>query len=124
VAYQNINFPTLKLIHGFKITPTLPTTVVSNFAKEYRITRYSTMKRTFTFPSRNIRYSDWLTIQSFLNSVTWQTDSFNLIIPTDGTTVKVRLSSFPEMQVVALDASNNPTVVQIGDITLIEVFNE
>jgi hypothetical protein len=124
MAYQNINFPTLKLIHGFRTSYNLPTTVVSNFAKEYRITRYANSKRTFTFPGRNLKWADWQVLSTFFNTVTWQTDSFNLVIPDGSGTARVRLASFPTVDIVATDSSNSPIMVFISDIVLIEVFNE
>ena len=48
MAYQNIDFPELKLFHGYVNVRTRPTTIVSNFAKEYRISRYSNTKRIWT----------------------------------------------------------------------------
>lgn len=127
MAYQNVNFPIIKLAHGFRISYNLPTTVVTNFAKEYRITRYANSKRTFTFPGRNIRYSDWQQILTFFNSITWQTDSFNFLILDGSETVKVRLASFPTVDYVGFTGVSNmnvPTMVFISDIVLIEVFNE
>ena len=124
MAYQNISFPTLKLLHGFSIDTNSPTTVVTNFAKEYRIKRFASEKRTFKFPGRNISYTDWNTLKAFFDLVGWQRDSFNLTIPGTGTTVKVRLDSTPSVQYIALNQSNVPTIVSISDISLIEVFNE
>lgn len=124
MAYQNINFPTLKLVHGFITETDLPVKVLSNFAKEYRISRFSTPKKTFKFQSRNLTYADWSTIESFLNTVKWETDSFNFTIPGTATTVKVRLDGIPEVQIVALNSNGTPKIVSVSDIKLIQVFNE
>lgn len=124
MAYQNINFPTLKLKHDFRESQEAPTTIVSNFAKEYRINRFSTAKRTFTFPARNMKYADWQTIATFMDTVDWSKDSFNLIHPFTAASIKVRFGSYPSYRVVALNSSNQPTIVEVSDITLIEVFNE
>ena len=124
MAYQNINFPTLKLKHDFRETEDAPTTIVSNFAKEYRINRFSTAKRTFTFPARNMKYADWQTIRTFLDTVDWMKDSFNLVHPFTGATIKVRFAQFPSYRVVGLTSANQPSIVEMSDIVLLEVFNE
>lgn len=124
MAYQNINFPTLKLKHDFRESQEAPTTIVTNFAKEYRINRFSAPKRTFSFPARNIKYADWLTIAAFMDTVDWMKDSFNLIHPFTGASIKVRFLTYPSYRVVALNSSSQPTVVEMSDIELIEVFNE
>lgn len=124
MAYQNISFPTLKLLHGFTIETDSPVTVVTNFAKEYRIKRHDGNKRTFVFQSRNLSYTDWTTLKTFLDNVGWQRDSFNLTIPGTVSVVKVRLDATPSVSYVALNNSNQPTMVNISDIKLKEVFNE
>lgn len=124
MAYQNVNFPTLKLIHGFREERDAPVTVISNFAKEYRISRFSQSKARFIFPGRTLRAADWTTIKSFLDGVKWKTDSFNLIHPTTGVSIKVRLDSIPSMEITSLNSSNQPVTVAITDIALVQVFNE
>jgi hypothetical protein len=69
-------------------------------------------------------YTDWATIKSFLDTVGWQRDSFNLTIPGTATVVKVRLDSLPSVQYMALSSSNAPTMVAVSDIILKQVFNE
>lgn len=124
MAYQNISFPTLKLVHGFSIDTESSTTIVTNFAKEYRIRRYASEKQKYVFQGRNLSYTDWSTIKTFLDTVGWQRDSFNLTIPGTATTVKVRLDSLPSVQYLALNSSNVPTMVSVSDIILKQVFNE
>lgn len=124
MAYQNINFPEIKLIHGLNVASERPVTVVSNFAKEYRINRYSQGKLYFTFPSRNMRYSDFLVLASFADTVKDTTDSFNFISPLSGTTYKVRFVERPTMTVVAMNTLNQPIIVLASEIKLKQVFNE
>ena len=124
MAYQNVNFPTMKLLQGFRVETQTPTVVVSNYGREYRINRFTQEKNVFTFPSRNLRYADWITIYNFLDSVGWQRDSFNLVRPDTGQSVKVRLVMPPSMEIVALSANNTPTMVLVSDIQLMQVFNE
>jgi hypothetical protein len=124
MAYQNISFPTIKLVHGFTVETESPTVVVTNFAKEYRIKRFSQEKQKYIFPGRNLAYADWLTIKSFFDTVGWQRDSFNLTIPGGVLVTKVRLDSLPTVTFVALNNSNVPTMVSISDIILKQVFNE
>lgn len=124
MAYQNINFPTMKLVQGFRVETQAPTVIVSNYAKEYRINRFANEKNVFTFASRNLQFSDWTTIYSFLDGVGWQRDSFNLVRPDTGVSIKVRLAEIPSMEVVALTSTNTPSIVAISDIQLVQVFNE
>jgi len=124
MAYQNVNFPAMKLLQGFRVETQTPTVVVSNYGREYRINRFTQEKNVFTFPSRNLRYADWITIYNFLDSVGWQRDSFNLVRPDNGQSVKVRLVMPPSMEIVALSSTNTPTMVLVSDIQLMQVFNE
>jgi hypothetical protein len=124
MAYQNITFPTIGLIHGWRIVPDMPTTVVGNYSSEYRINRFANEKNTFIYPARNIRWSDWLALYAFSKTVGWRRDSFKFVRPDNGTTVVVCLVKPITADIVSLDSSNNPTVAAISDIVLIEVFNE
>ena len=124
MAYQNINFPTLKLVHGFIEEFETPVNVISNFNREYRINRYSTPKAKFTYQARNMKYADWLTLQTFFGTVKYQKDSFNFVHPLTNVVYKVRLASAPTIQVVALDANKVPTIVTVTDIVLLQVFGE
>jgi len=124
MAHQNTSFPVLKLVHGFSIETETPTTVVSNFAKEYRIRRYEQEKRTFVYQSRNITYADWLVIKNFFDSVGWLRDSFNFTIPGTTDVVSVRLNSTPTISFVSVDKDNVPVIIQMTDIVLKQVFNE
>lgn len=124
MAYQNINFPTIKLKHGFQENNLAPVIKLSNFAKEYRIQKYTTQKRYFTFPARNMTMTDWTTIYNFLVTVKFETDSFNLIHPFTGNSIKVRLDGIPSTSIIAMNSSNQPIIVSVSDINLIEVFNE
>ncbi len=123
MAYQNINFPTFRLVHGFRLEKILPTTVVSNFSKEYRINRYSAERTRFVFPARNIVEADWVTLSNFINTVGHKRDSFNFT-PPGGSPVKVRFDSIPERTIVALNGSNSTTMVGISEFSLITVLNE
>lgn len=124
MAYQNVNFPTVNLIHGFKTAVQMPTEIVGNFSSEYRINRYSQSKYIFTYPSFNISYTNYSAIYNFLASVGWQRDSFNFVNPQDGLTYKVRLNKMLTSEIVGLDSNNNPLLIKVGDIELIQVFNE
>ena len=124
MAYQNISFPTMKLVHGFSIETDYPVSVVSNFAKEYRISRYTNAKNYFRFQARNLTAADWSTIASFISTVNGTKDSFNFTVPGTSTTVKVRLDKVPDVQYVALNSDGTPKIVAISEIKLIQVFNE
>lgn len=124
MAYQNINFPTLRLKHDFLEENIAPVTVISNFSAEYRISRYSSPKRRFTFPARNILASDWATLSTFMTTVGYQRDSFDFTHPFSGTVIKVRFDSIPDARTVTIGANGAPTIIAISDINLIEVFNE
>jgi hypothetical protein len=124
MAHQNISFPIIKLIHGFTIETDSPAVVVSNFAKEYRFRRYANEKQKYTFPGRNMTYTDWVVVKAFFDSVGWKKDSFNLTVPGTSVTNTVRLDSLPSITYIALDGNNQPTIVQVSDIVLKQVFNE
>lgn len=124
MAYQNINFPTMKLIHGFTTERIAPTTIVSNFAKEYRINRFSTPKLRFTFPERNLSAADWATLQNFMTTVAYQRDSFNFTPPGAPAAYKVRFDTIPVATVAALNANNTAKIITISEFSLIQVFNE
>lgn len=124
MAYQNITFPAMKLVHGFVEEFETPVNVVSNFNREYRINRYSMPKGKFVYQARNMKYSDWLVLQTFFTTVKYQKDSFNFVHPLTNTVYKVRLASAPTIQVVALDTNKVPTIVTVSDIVLLQVFGE
>lgn len=124
MAYQNISFPALKLLHGFTQEVEAPTTIVTNFAKEYRINRYSSPKMKFVFASRNMATADVDTLLAFFNTVGWQRDSFNFTNPNTNVVYKVRLDNIPSAQVIALNSDNTPKIFQVSDIILKQVFNE
>jgi hypothetical protein len=124
MAYQNINFPTIKLLHDFKDEVIRPVTIVSNFAKEYRIARYSAARRKFTFPERNITFADYGTLFTFIQTVGFQRDSFNFINPFNSISEKVRFDNIPVFTVVALTASNARRIMNVSEFSLITVFNE
>lgn len=123
MAYQNINFPTMKLIHGFTTERIAPTTIVSNFAKEYRINRFSTPKLRFTFPERNLTFADWVTLRDFMAQVKFKRDSFNFT-PLGGFPIKVRFDDIPVVSVVALNANGTVKIVGVSEFSLIQVLNE
>ena len=131
MAYQNINFPTLKLIHDFRTEAILPTTIVSNFAKVYRINRYASGRSRYTFPARNLTAADWTTLYNFINAVGFKRDSFNFVIPafftlgaSSNVTVKARFDSIPESTAIAFNANGTPKMYSISEFSLITVLNE
>jgi hypothetical protein len=124
MAYQNISFPAMKLLHGFTQEVEAPTTIVTNFAKEYRINRYSAPKFKFVFASRNMATADVDILLAFFDTVGWQRDSFNFTNPNTSVVYKVRLDNIPSAQVVALNSNNSPKIFQVSDIILKQVFNE
>jgi hypothetical protein len=125
MAYQNLNFPTPKLVHGIKRETISPVEVVSNHNKEYRLKRYALERYRWTIPSRYMKQADITTIANFFSSVSWMQDSFNFTDPLNGTSYHVRLDQ-PNFNIVygALDVNNVPVVSQISDIILISVLNE
>lgn len=124
MAYQNITFPTLKLVHNLVVERERPTTIISNFSKEYRISRFANTKATYIFPARNLTITDWTIIRNFFETIGWERDSFNFLIPGTSTTIKVRLSGNPSATAVAFDTSNVASMVNVSEIRLKQVFNE
>lgn len=114
----------MKLVHGFSVDTDYPVKVISNYAKEYRISRFSNSKKTYKFQPRNLAYADWLTLSSFITTVNGEKDSFNFTIPGTSTVVKVRFESIPSITFTALKSDGTPSIVGISEIKLIQVFNE
>jgi hypothetical protein len=124
MAYQSsTTFPNLALLHDFKVSTQLPTTITSNYASEYRIDRYANEKNTFLWPSRVVKYSTYSTLYTFFTGVGWMRDSFNFVRPDTGASVVVRLSKPISMQVMALNPDNTPSLCTISDIELVQVFS-
>ncbi len=125
MAYQNVNFPTPKLIHGIKKGFYKPTIIVTNGYSEYRLQRQSSKRYRWTIPSRVMSSVDVNTLATFLSGVNIGLDSFNWTCPKDGLTYKVRFDGAGlEEQFEGLNSSNVPIFETIGDITLIQVFGE
>ena len=122
MAYQNINFPTLKLVHGLKKEVGQSTKIISNGNTEYRLSK-SQARRRWTFPSRALVLADRTAIITFMKSVNFALDSFNFYCPIEKVTYKVRFESSAATSVVeSMDVNGNVTAVTFGDISLVEVF--
>lgn len=128
MAYQNVNFPALKLIQGMIKEPIVPVIIIGNGNKERRIQMYSSPRYRFVFPSRTLKASEAAGIITFLNSVKWETDSFNFTTPPDhnGATVtyKVRLEAPVSIQTIAVDSNRRPLMYALSDIKLLTVVGE
>jgi FAD synthase len=129
MAYQNISFPALKLVHDIQLERIVPTVIVSNYAKEYRINRYAGFKRRYTYPGRNVAYADYLTLINFIVTVNGKQDSFNFTSPivgvgTQPTVVKVRFDSIPTFILKAIDSQGYGKIMEVGAFSLIQVYNE
>ena len=81
MAFQNIVFPALKLIHDFKKQALLPVSVVGNGAAEYRVARMRWEKFTWTYPARAILSTDKLTLYQFYKQTSGALDSFKFVDP-------------------------------------------
>ena len=122
MAYQNVNFPTLKLVHGLKKEIGQSTKIISNGNTEYRLSKTNPRRR-WTFPSRALTLADRNSIISFAQSVNFALDSFNFYCPIEKTTYKVRFESSSLSSVVeTMDVNGNVTAMTVGDIVLVEVF--
>lgn len=81
MAFQNIVFPNLKLIHGLKKSALLPVSIVTNGSSEFRIARMRFDKFTWTYPGRVIMAADKLALYNFYKTVHGATDSFKFADP-------------------------------------------
>ena len=97
MAFQNVVFPNLKLIHGLKKSVSLPVSVVSNGAKEYRISRMQFDKFRWTYPGRLITETDKRSLYQFFKQVNGSLDSFKFQDPAypDWTGEQLSFSSSP-----------------------------
>ena len=124
MAYQNINFPTLKLIHGLKKEIGQTTKIITNGNTEYRVSK-SNPRRRWTFQARTLLKADRDAIIAFAQSVDFALDSFNFYCPIEKITYKVRFdSSSLSSMVETMDVNGNVTSVTMGDIVLVEVLGE
>lgn len=122
MAYQNINFPTLRLVHGLKKEIGQSTKIISNGNTEYRLSK-SQARRRWTFPARALTLADRNTLIGFMKSVDFALDSFNFYCPIEKLTYKVRFESSAATSVVeSMDVNGNVTAVTFGDVSLVEVF--
>jgi len=125
MAYHNIFFPTIKLVHDITKSIYKPTIIVANGYKEYRLQRQSNPRTTWKIPGKSMLSSDIDAITSFLSSVNYGLDSFNFTCPKDGLTYVVRFDgSGIDSVFLALDNSNTPLAEKVSDITLVQVFGE
>ncbi len=123
MAYQNITFPSSKLIHGIRKESLKAVQIVSNGNIEYRILKNSSTRHRWTIPARNMTTSTMSAIVAFSETVNMSLDSFNYVCPYDGTTYKVRFDQAAiDYSAEALDLNNNIVVVNMSDIKLIQVF--
>lgn len=124
MAFQNILFPTPKLIHGITRESGMTTKIISNGNKEYRLSK-TMIRRRWTIPGKSMSTADRKTIADFFLSVNFALDSFRFYDPITKTEYHVRLdSSVFSSTIEAMDTSGNVTYVTIGDIVLVEVIGE
>jgi hypothetical protein len=124
MAYQNINFPTIKLVHGLRKEIGQSTKIISNGNTEYRLSK-SSPRRRWTFSARAMTKTDRDAIILFARNVNFALDSFNFYCPIEKTTYKVRFDSSSLSSVVeTMDVNGNVTSVTMGDIVLVEVIGE
>lgn len=76
MAFQNIVFPNLKLIHGFKESVELPVSIVGNGNSEQRSARMRFDKFSWSYPSRLVLETDKQELYTFYKQVHGATDSF------------------------------------------------
>lgn len=124
MAFQNVLFPTPKLIHGIVKETGQTTKIISNGNTEYRIQKSQPRKR-WTIPGKTMSAADRNTIGTFMKNVNFALDSFRFVDPFTGVESHVRFDSSSIVTTAeALDSSGNIIYVSIGDIVLVEVIGE
>lgn len=83
MAFQNVVFPELKLIHGMTRTRTDRTQVFGNGYSEFRIRRGLIDPVDWSFPGRALELADARTLIDFYNDVNGTLDSFKFKDPDD-----------------------------------------
>ena len=84
MAFQNIVFPELKLVHGMsKVKADSSTSVFGNGYREYRVKRGNVNPIRWSFPGRALVKSDAQTLIDFYNTVDGISDSFKFKDPDD-----------------------------------------
>lgn len=123
MAYQNILFPNPKLIHGLQKEIVKQTKIITNGNTEYRISKMANFRQRWTWSSRVMLQSDINAILAFAETVDMAKDSFNFYCPIKKQTFKVRFEDASiSFSVEGMDVNNNCIVGNLGDFTLIEVF--
>ena len=83
MAFMNVQFPELRLIHGISKTRGDNTVVFGNGYNEYRIRRSSIDPWTWTYPARDLIVEDAVELVDFYNSVDGGLNSFKFKDPDD-----------------------------------------
>jgi hypothetical protein len=123
MAFQNILFPSPKLIHSLKKEIAQLTQIVTNGTTEYRISKTPDQRARWTYPQRTLLDADKKAIIDFAKSVNMQLDSFRYFCPIEKQEFHVRFDqTMISYSVEALNLDNSVAVVNISDIVLIQVY--
>jgi len=84
MAFVNELFPNLKLIHGLQKSVVLPTSIVGNSSKEYRIRKLTNYRSQWVWPSRSMLAEDREALLQFYSEVaSFSLNSFKFKCPVD-----------------------------------------
>lgn len=108
MAYKDIFFPQLRLIHGISKTRGDNTVVFGNGYKEYRIRRSDIDPLTWTFPPRDLTVEDGRELIDFYNSVDGGLDSFKFKDPDDYQWDRFRLEYYKDDKWKVKSLSGSP----------------
>lgn len=81
MAFNNVVFPALKLIHGFSKTISNPVGIVQNGTSEYRLKKSAYSRFSWTYPSRTLVDADKLTLLKFYSDCGGSLTSFKFQDP-------------------------------------------
>lgn len=117
MAFQDITFPELRLIHGISKSRGDNTVVFGNGYKEYRIRRSTIDPLVWSFPARDLFVDDARELIDFYNDVDGGLDSFKFADPDDKEWKQYRLSHYKDDKWKVTSMSGSP--IRFGTITTV-----
>lgn len=108
MAFQDITFPELRLLHGISKSRGDNTVVFGNGYREYRIRRNKIDPLVWTLPARDLYVDDARELIDFYNDVDGGMDSFKFVDPDDHQWTKYRLSHYKDDKWKVTSMSGSP----------------
>ncbi len=118
MAFINVTFPELRLIHGISRTRGDNTVVFGNGYNEYRIRRSSIDPYNWTYPARDLLVADARELLDFYNSVDGGLGSFKFSDPDDHTWTDLVLEYYKDDKWLVKSNTGSPIFTSDGSPTV------